>query len=126
MAIRFLTSGESHGPAITAILEGMPAGLEISNQVIDHELSRRQKGYGSGPRMKIEKDKVSITGGIMAGKTIGSPISILIENKDHDKWRGVPISPFTIPRPGHADLSGAIKYGYKDLRISLERASCAR
>jgi chorismate synthase len=123
MTLRYLTAGESHGPAIMAILEGMPAGLELPNQVIDHELARRQRGYGAGVRMKIEKDQVKILGGVMAGVTTGAPIALLIENKDHSKWAGKKIPAMTIPRPGHADLTAAIKYGYSDLRLSLERAS---
>jgi chorismate synthase len=123
MSLRFLTAGESHGPALTAILEGLPAGLPLTTQVIDTELERRQRGYGAGPRMKIESDKVRILGGLMEGMTIGSPLAMLIENRDHAKWSGRSIDPFTMPRPGHADLTGAIKYGYRDLRPALERAS---
>jgi chorismate synthase len=108
---------------MVAILEGIPAGLELPNQVIDHELARRQRGCGAGARMKIEKDKVKIIGGLMAGTTTGAPIAMMIENKDHSKWAGKDVPPMTIPRPGHADLTAAIKYGYSDLRISLERAS---
>lgn len=123
MPLRFLTAGESHGPALTAILDGLPAGLPLSSEVIDRELLRRQSGFGAGPRMKIEKDVVRILGGVMAGVTTGAPLSLLIENQDHVKWRGKEIEPFTRPRPGHADLTGAIKYGYRDLRLALERAS---
>ena len=121
--LRFLSAGESHGPAMTAILDGMPAGLALSTSVIDHELARRQKGYGSGGRMKIEKDRVEILGGVMGGETTGAPISLLVRNEDHAKWKGKPIHPMTVPRPGHADLTGAVKYGYTDLRPALERAS---
>lgn len=121
--LRFLTAGESHGPSLTAILDGIPAGLPLSQEVIDNELARRQKGYGSGARMKIEKDSVQILGGVMAGETTGAPIALLVENIDHAKWKGKPIEAMTAPRPGHADLTGAIKYGYKDLRPALERAS---
>ena len=121
--LRFLTSGESHGPALTAILDGMPAGLPLTPDIIDKELARRQKGYGSGGRMKIEKDTVRILGGVMAGETTGGPIAMLVENADHVKWKGQPIAPMTAPRPGHADLTGAVKYGYRDLRPALERAS---
>ncbi len=123
MGLNFLTAGESHGPALTAILEGMPAGLEIAAEVINRELQRRQQGLGAGPRMKLESDAVRILGGVMEGQTTGAPIALLIENRDHVKWRGRAIAPFTIPRPGHADLSGAVKYGYRDLRPALERAS---
>ncbi len=121
--LRFLTAGESHGPSLTAILDGMPAGLSITSDIINKELARRQKGYGSGGRMKIEKDTVQILGGVMAGETTGAPIALLVENADHVKWRGKAIEPMTAPRPGHADLTGAVKYGYKDLRPALERAS---
>jgi len=101
----------------------MPAGLTLDASVIDPELARRQKGYGSGGRMKIEKDTVRILGGVMAGETTGAPIAMLVENADHAKWKGKAIDPLTTPRPGHADLTGAVKYGYRDLRPSLERAS---
>jgi len=121
--LRFLTAGESHGPSLTAILDGMPAGLLIHASIIDRELARRQKGYGSGARMKIEKDSVQILGGVMAGETTGAPIAMLVQNDDHVKWKGKAIEPMTAPRPGHADLTGAVKYGYKDLRPALERAS---
>ncbi len=121
--LRFLSAGESHGKALTAILDGIPAGLPITAAIIDLELARRQKGYGSGGRMKIEKDTVQILGGILAGETTGAPIALLVENEDHVKWKGKAIEPMTAPRPGHADLTGAVKYGYKDLRPALERAS---
>jgi chorismate synthase len=101
----------------------MPAGLPLSASIIDYELARRQKGYGSGGRMKIEKDAVQILGGVMAGETTGAPIAMLVQNADHVKWKGKAIEPMTAPRPGHADLTGAVKYGYKDLRPALERAS---
>ena len=123
MPLRFLSAGESHGPSLTAILDGMPAGLPITPEIINKELARRQKGYGSGGRMKIEKDTVQILGGVMAGETTGAPIALLVENADHAKWKGKAIEPMTAPRPGHADLTGAVKYGYKDLRPALERAS---
>ncbi|MFO7623742.1 MAG: chorismate synthase [Anaerolineales bacterium] len=123
MSLRFLTAGESHGPALVAVLEGAPAGLPLTAGVIDRELVRRQKGYGAGPRMKIENDTARILSGVMDGSTTGAPIAILIENLDHSKWRGRAVAPFTSPRPGHADLTGAIKYGYRDLRPALERAS---
>jgi chorismate synthase len=101
----------------------MPAGLPLAPDVINRELARRQKGYGSGGRMKIEKDTVQILGGVMAGETTGAPIALLVENADHVKWKGKAIEPMTAPRPGHADLTGAVKYGYRDLRPALERAS---
>ncbi|MFZ6031251.1 MAG: chorismate synthase [Chloroflexota bacterium] len=121
--LRFLTAGESHGPALTAILDGIPAGLPLTSQQIAYDLARRQSGYGAGPRMKIEKDEAQILSGVLEGRTIGAPISLSIENRDHSKWRGRAVEPFTTPRPGHADLAAAIKYGYDDLRPALERAS---
>ncbi len=123
MTLRFLTSGESHGPALVAILDGLPAGLPLTTEMINPELARRQHGQGAGPRMKIEQDTARILGGVMAGLTTGAPLALMIENKDHAKWQGKAIAPFTIPRPGHADLTGAVKYGYRDLRPALERAS---
>jgi chorismate synthase len=121
--LRFMTAGESHGPSMLAILEGIPAGLELSPDIIDQELARRQLGYGSGSRMKIENDSVQIKGGVMGGFTTGAPLALLVKNFDHAKWKSKPVNPMTAPRPGHADLTGAIKYGYRDLRPSLERAS---
>jgi chorismate synthase len=123
MRLRFLTAGESHGPALMAVLEGLPAGLTVSAEVIDKELARRQRGYGAGPRMKIERDAVRILGGVLEGQSTGAPLALLIENKDHAKWHGRAIEAFVTPRPGHADLTGAIKYAYNDLRPALERAS---
>ncbi|MBC7879107.1 MAG: chorismate synthase [Anaerolineales bacterium] len=121
--LRFLTAGESHGPSLTAILDGMPAGFSVTTEIINKELARRQQGYGSGGRMKIEKDTVQILSGVMSGETTGAPIAMLVQNDDHVKWKGKAIEPMTAPRPGHADLTGAVKYGYKDLRPALERAS---
>lgn len=121
--LRFLTAGESHGPALTAILEGLPAGLPLSASMIDYQLARRQRGFGAGPRMAIERDQVEISAGVMDGVSIGTPFALKITNLNHDRWQGKDIPPFTVPRPGHADLTGAIKYGYRDLRPSLERAS---
>ncbi len=123
MPLRFLTAGESHGPSLTTILDGIPAGLVLTPDIINKELARRQQGYGSGGRMKIEKDTVQILGGVMGGETTGAPIALLVQNDDHVKWKGKAIEPMTAPRPGHADLTGAVKYGYKDLRPALERAS---
>ncbi len=123
MPLRFLTAGESHGPALTAILEGLPAGLPLDPDQIDRELARRQQGYGAGPRMKIEQDRVHILAGVMAGQTTGAPLALLIENLDHAKWKGRPITPYTAPRPGHVDLAGVVKYGYNDIRPALERSS---
>jgi chorismate synthase len=121
--IRFLTAGESHGPELTAILEGMPAGLAIDLIRLNLQMARRQKGYGSGGRMRIEKDTIRITAGVMDGHTTGGPIAVVLSNIDYNNWRDRDIPPMTVPRPGHADLTGAIKYGYGDLRLSLERAS---
>lgn len=123
MSLRFLTAGESHGPGLTLILEGLPAGLPLDSDVMDADLARRQHGYGAGPRMKLERDHARILGGVMAGKTTGAPLAVFIENLDHARWKGKAIPRFSIPRPGHADLTGALKYGYDDLRPALERAS---
>jgi chorismate synthase len=130
MPLRFLTAGESHGPAVLTILEGMPAGLPLAADDINPDLARRQglnaagRPYpGASPRMKLERDSAQIIGGVMAGFTIGAPIAVQIENLDHAKWKGRAVEPMTTPRPGHADLTGAIKYGHSDLRMSLERAS---
>jgi chorismate synthase len=124
MSIRYLTAGESHGPKLMAILEGFPAGLELDQELINQQLERRQRGFGSGPRMKsIENDKIEILSGVMAGQTTGGPIGLIIENLNHSQWSGEAVPPYTVPRPGHADLTAALKYGYPDLRHSLERAS---
>ncbi|HET7629264.1 MAG TPA: chorismate synthase [Bacillales bacterium] len=134
--MRYLTAGESHGPQLTAILEGVPSQFEITAETINEELARRQKGYGRGRRMQIEKDRVQILSGIRHGKTTGAPIALVVENKDWKNWTEImgadPISEeeaekikkrVTRPRPGHADLNGAIKYGHRDLRNVLERSS---
>jgi chorismate synthase len=130
--LRFLTSGESHGRALTGILEGVPSGFSLSSGDIDGELRRRQGGYGRGGRMKIESDRAEILSGVRWGKTLGSPISILIENRDWENWRkgmspgaadSGSIKPVTRPRPGHADLAGALKYDFSDVRNVLERSS---
>ena len=129
--IRYLTAGESHGKALVGILEGMPAGIEISAEYINHQLWRRQQGYGRGGRMKIESDKVEILSGVRFGKTLGSPIALMIQNKDWQNWTermsidgdGAGIEKITIPRPGHADFSGAVKYAFDDLRNVIDRAS---
>ena len=136
MGIRFFTAGESHGKALTGILDGVPSGLFISADDIDKDLRRRQGGYGRGGRMKIETDHAEILSGVRRGKTIGSPITILIENKDWANWQNImnpelnpkseirnPKSIITRPRPGHADLAGAIKYDTHDIRNILERSS---
>ena len=118
--LRYLTAGESHGKAILGILEGMPAGLRIDKAIIDQQLRRRQKGFGRGKRMQIEKDRVEIISGLKAGKTLASPIGLLIFNKDFSLERLPQVSS---PRPGHADLAGLLKYGFFDAREVLERAS---
>ena len=132
---RFLTAGESHGKCLTAIIEGVPAGFEINSEFINNELKRRQGGYGRGARMKIESDTVEITSGIRFGKTIGSPITLVIQNKDFENWQKImSIYPedftdeksFTKCRPGHADYAGSIKYNQKDLRNILERSSARK
>jgi chorismate synthase len=130
--LRFITSGESHGQGLIGIIEGLPAGLAISEEYINKQLERRQKGYGRGGRMAIEKDQVQIIGGIRNGNTLGSPVSFLIKNLDYENWQEI-MSPgpcprekekvVTRPRPGHADLAGAIKYHQIDMRNVLERAS---
>lgn len=131
--LRYLTAGESHGPAITAILEGLPADLAVSAEDINVDLKRRQGGYGRGRRMQIETDTIEINGGIRHGKTMGSPVSLLVHNNDWKNWTDVMgIEPtenpttrrrVTKPRPGHADLAGGLKYNQRDLRNILERAS---
>ncbi len=123
MPLRFLTAGESHGPALVAIVEGFPAGLRVDRQALEHELARRQRGFGAGPRMKIERDQAEILSGVLEGVTTGAPIALRITNRDHTKWRGREIPPFTTPRPGHGDLAAVVKYGYTDIRPALERAS---
>jgi chorismate synthase len=132
MKLRYLTAGESHGPALTAVVEGMPANLEISAEDVDRHLARRQQGYGRGGRMKIEQDRVRLLSGVRWGKTLGSPITLSIENRDWANWEKK-MSPaaadrleniaVTHPRPGHADLSGVIKYRQADTRNILERSS---
>ncbi|MBN2373574.1 chorismate synthase [bacterium] len=132
MGLRYLSAGESHGKALTAIIEGIPSLIKLKAEEIDEELARRQKGYGRGKRMQIEKDRVKIISGVRLGKTIGSPICLMIENKDWDNWQNImSLVPdaakmenrMTRPRPGHADLAGLIKYRHDDLRDILERAS---
>ena len=122
-ALRFLTAGESHGPRLTAILEGMVAGLPLTAEMIDRDLARRQVAFGAGARMKIEKDHAAITAGVAGGRTTGAPVGLEVANLDYPAWASKDIPPMTVPRPGHADLAGAIKYGYRDLRLALERAS---
>lgn len=121
--LRFLTAGESHGPALVVIIDGFPAGLRLDVAAIGRELARRQRGFGAGPRMKLEQDQAQLLGGVMDGRTTGAPLAFLIQNRNHERWRGQAIPPFTAPRPGHVDLAAALKYGYDDLRPGLERAS---
>jgi len=130
--LRYLTAGESHGPVLTAIIEGIPAGLSLTSEYINRQLARRQGGYGRGARMKIESDTVRLLSGVRGGLTLGSPITLQIENRDWDNWSKV-MSPeqdgrveervVTRPRPGHADLAGAVKYRHRDIRNVLERSS---
>lgn len=134
--MRYLTAGESHGPQLTTIIEGVPAQLQLTAEDVNFELARRQKGHGRGRRMQIEKDQAQITSGVRHGKTLGSPIALHVENKDWTHWTNIMgIEPLTNeeeddvkrkitrPRPGHADLNGAIKYGHRDMRNVLERSS---
>jgi len=125
--LRFLTAGESHGPCLTAIVEGLPAGLDVDAEAINRDLARRQSGYGRGGRMKIERDKVEVLGGVLGGKTTGAPVSLRIENRDWANWRehwaAGDLPKLTVPRPGHADYAGMVKYGLDDARPILERAS---
>lgn len=129
--LQFLTSGESHGRGLLGILDGLPAGIDISEKYINHQLKRRQMGHGRGGRMKIEKDQAQIFGGVRHGKTLGSPLGILIDNLDWENWTkkmsvepvNEKIKPVTLPRPGHADLAGVHKYEFNDIRNVLERSS---
>jgi chorismate synthase len=135
MPLRFLTAGESHGPALTVIVEGLPSGVPVDRARIDRDLRRRMGGYGRGGRMKIEKDRAEILGGVRFGRTLGSPVSLLVRNLDFDHWAEAmspegdrPDDPerarsVTRPRPGHADLAGSLKHGTHDARDILERAS---
>lgn len=132
---RFLTAGESHGKCLTAIIEGIPAGFQIDEDFINSELKRRQGGYGRGGRMKIESDKVEITSGVRFGKTLGSPITLVVQNKDFENWQKIMSSnpedftdekSFSKYRPGHADFAGSIKYNQTDLRNILERSSARK
>ncbi|MGH2461553.1 MAG: chorismate synthase [Chloroflexota bacterium] len=125
MGLRWLTAGESHGPCLTGILDGMPAGLRLSPDDLARDLWRRQQGYGRGGRMKIESDRAEILGGVWRGKTTGGPIALRVENRDWPNWKGKEdeLPRMTVPRPGHADLAGVYKYGFDDIRPILERAS---
>jgi len=128
--LRFLTAGESHGPALVVVVEGLPAGLPVTIEGVAAELARRRLGYGRGPRMRFERDDVEFTGGVRHGRTLGSPVSLLIHNTEWPKWQeemspapGITEKPLRQPRPGHADLVGMQKYGFDDARNVLERAS---
>lgn len=132
---RFLTAGESHGKCLTAIIEGLPAGINIDVDFINSELERRQQGYGRGERMKIEKDTVEITSGVRFGKTLGSPVTLIVKNRDFESWQKImSVAPeditdekaFSTYRPGHADFAGSVKYNQKDLRNVLERSSARK
>ena len=131
MALRFTTAGESHGPGLTTVVEGLPAGLELTPEDLDADLARRQLGHGRGGRMKIESDRAIVTAGLRHGRTLGSPVAIRIENRDYANWeeRMNPwpvdgeVAEVHLPRPGHADLAGVQKYGFADVRNVLERAS---
>ena len=131
MSFRFVTAGESHGPGLTAIVEGLPAGLELRPEDIDADLARRQLGHGRGGRMKIEKDRAQVTAGVRHGRTLGSPVAMWIENRDYQNWEermnpwpvDAEVDEVHLPRPGHADLAGIQKFGHTDVRNVLERAS---
>jgi chorismate synthase len=131
MDLRFTTAGESHGPGLVAIVEGLPAGLELDREALDADMARRQLGHGRGGRMKIERDAVEVRSGVRHGRTLGSPVAVLVENRDYPNW-DERMNPWPVdaevdevhtPRPGHADLAGLLKYGHADVRNVLERAS---
>src|SRR5436305_9892661 len=133
VVLRYLTAGESHGQGLVVIVEGLPAGLSLTTEEVQGELARRRLGYGRGPRMRFEQDEVTLLGGVRHGRTLGSPVAIVVGNSEwvkSDKWHeemspapGATASPLTQPRPGHADLAGMQKYGFTDARDVLERAS---
>jgi chorismate synthase len=134
--LRLTTAGESHGPALVGILTGLPAGLTLERDAIDADLARRQQGYGRSPRQQIEQDRVEVLAGLRHGRTLGTPLALVVHNRDHENWRwgmspwppegepeGKGTKPVTLPRPGHADLAGTLKFGLSDTRDALERAS---
>src|ERR687888_1770061 len=136
MRLRLTTAGESHGPGLVAIVEGLPAGLVLDRAAIEADLRRRQEGYGRSPRQQIETDEVEVLAGLRHGRTLGTPLALVVRNRDHVNWawgmspwppegeaEGKGTKPVTLPRPGHADLAGALKYGLADVRDALERAS---
>ena len=136
MTLELVTAGESHGPALVAIVTGLPAGLILERDAIDADLRRRQQGYGRSPRQQIEQDAVEVLAGLRHGRTLGTPLALVVRNRDHRNWEwgmspwppegepsGKGVKPVTLPRPGHADLAGALKYGLADVRDALERAS---
>jgi chorismate synthase len=136
MALELVTAGESHGPALVAILTGLPAGLTLEKAAIDADLHRRQQGYGRSPRQQIERDEVEVLAGLRHGRTLGTPLALVVRNRDHANWSwgmspwpqegeptGKGTKAVTLPRPGHADLAGVLKYGLADVRDALERAS---
>ena len=136
MSLQLTTAGESHGPALVAIVTGLPAGLVLDREAIDADLARRQEGYGRSPRQKLEQDRVEVLAGLRHGRTLGTPLALVVHNRDHANWEwgmspwppegeasGKGSKPVTLPRPGHADLAGALKFGLADAREALERAS---
>jgi len=136
VTLALTTAGESHGPALVAILAGLPAGLVLDRDAIDTDLARRQQGYGRSPRQKLEQDRVEVLAGLRHGRTLGTPLALVVRNRDHANWEwglspwppdgeasGKGITPVTLPRPGHADLAGTLKFGLADSRDALERAS---